>query len=437
MKALQIILYSVLSGILIFVSTPALRQLIENPNFMEFREQFIFFTGICTMIFMTTAMLISLRIPLISKYLKGLDKAYSVHKNLGLAAAVSLSFHYLAEDAPKWLYNAGLLKINENYLSENNNEFFHESGLLAALIAFFLIIILLIITQIHKIPYHWFRSTHKIFSVVYLFAAYHAVLSLIDRHWQFSLGGILLIFIIFLGIIASLVSILAKIGEKRKFSAKIVKIDIFCKNILDVYLSVENQEFKYKAGQYVFLKFSFSSEPHPFTISSFDMKRKILRFSIKDLGDFTHNLFNIAKIGDEVEVEGAYGEFLFEDDFNRQIWIAAGIGITPFMARLDYFSTNKNNKQIFLFYSSRGHKNEIFPKDLEQICSLNNVKLIHVNTLENQRITIDFIKEKSGDLENASLWFCGNENFGHSLLKWLKFSNFDMKNLHYDTFNMR
>src|SRR3546814_15622847 len=58
--------------------------------------------------------------------------------------------------------------------------------------------------------------------------------------------------------------------------------------------------------------------------------------------------------GQEVRIEGPYGCFSFDDDCARQIWIGGGIGITPFIARMQYLAQSAGGArpEIDLFYST-------------------------------------------------------------------------------------
>ncbi len=65
---------------------------------------------------------------------------------------------------------------------------------------------------------------------------------------------------------------------------------------------------------------------------------------IKELGDFTTDLYHRVKIGEEVKVEGPYGRLAF--DVNKpQIWIAGGVGVASFFAIL---ASLKSLKRILL-----------------------------------------------------------------------------------------
>jgi predicted ferric reductase len=86
------------------------------------------------------------------------------------------------------------------------------------------------------------------------------------------------------------------------------------------------------AGQFAFVSFkgAASREQHPFTISSGALRD--VRLSIKASGDYTRQLLTGVPIGSAVTVEGPYGVFDYRCGLPRQVWLAGGIGVTPFLA---------------------------------------------------------------------------------------------------------
>src|SRR3546814_8506590 len=58
--------------------------------------------------------------------------------------------------------------------------------------------------------------------------------------------------------------------------------------------------------------------------------------------------------GQEVRIECPYGCFSCDDDCARQIWIGGGIGITPFISRMQYLAQSAGGArpEIDLFYST-------------------------------------------------------------------------------------
>ncbi|MER2626046.1 MAG: hypothetical protein ABTS22_19185 [Accumulibacter sp.] len=92
------------------------------------------------------------------------------------------------------------------------------------------------------------------------------------------------------------------------------------------------------AGQFVLVAFFAGptfrgcGEFHPFTVSAIGADGQI-RIGVKALGDCTRRLQGIEP-GVPARVHGAFGTFLAERPAAAQLWLAGGIGITPFLALL-------------------------------------------------------------------------------------------------------
>lgn len=92
-------------------------------------------------------------------------------------------------------------------------------------------------------------------------------------------------------------------------------------------------------GQFVLTAFLSGSgyagcrEYHPFTVSAIEADGG-LRIGVKALGDCTRQMQSLSP-GVVARVQGPFGDFLSLQQKDRaELWIAGGIGITPFLARL-------------------------------------------------------------------------------------------------------
>jgi len=93
----------------------------------------------------------------------------------------------------------------------------------------------------------------------------------------------------------------------------------------------------HNAGQFAFVRLRAKgmAEPHPFTVAS-GPSRENLEFYIRHLGDWSDRLPDADLLGVDARVEGPYGQFEpISSHHERAVWIAGGVGITPFLAALD------------------------------------------------------------------------------------------------------
>src|SRR5690606_38744136 len=87
-------------------------------------------------------------------------------------------------------------------------------------------------------------------------------------------------------------------------------------------------------GQFGFLRMKVEGlrEPHPFTIAAGADNEGRISFVIRALGDYTSKLVSEAAPGMRADVYAPYGRFMRRSDATREIWIAGGVGISPFIA---------------------------------------------------------------------------------------------------------
>jgi len=441
-KTTQWMLGTLLVSCAIYAFSPNVSTLFANPGFWEWRHHLVFLSGVVALAFMALAMLISVRPAWFERAMGGLDKAYAIHKWAGIWAWVAVIFHWLVEHLPKWGVKGGFLappiRSGKGGLSPFAKQLV-ESGLLFADLIFFSMLALMLVALFHKIPYRFFRHTHKLFPVVFLVAAWHSVTVQLKAHWLSSPAGYGVILLALAGSIPAFISLFQCIGCTRKVKAVVARLQRHGDNMVDIHLETGAQNFTHSAGQFAFLSFERDREPHPFTIASASHE-KGLRFIIKALGDHTKKLVRHLQPGEKVKVEGPYGQFHFKDDKARQIWIAGGIGITPFMARLDELAREGGVScapAVDFWYCSMTEEENAFPEDLEALCQRSGIKLHRKVAQRGELLSAEEVVEAVGKLEEASIWFCGPQGFAKSLLRGLKERGMDERAFHCEAFEMR
>jgi len=102
---------------------------------------------------------------------------------------------------------------------------------------------------------------------------------------------------------------------------------------VDVFLKPVGKALDYRPGQFVFLAFGGVGgwERHPFTVASAPTQDR-LEVSIRAVGDYTQNLNQSLQPGTPAKAAGPFGGFDYQPGGQHQIWIAGGMGITPFMS---------------------------------------------------------------------------------------------------------
>lgn len=111
-----------------------------------------------------------------------------------------------------------------------------------------------------------------------------------------------------------------------------------------------------------------------FTISSAPFEKFIqitTRFDHLPISSFKEALWELP-IGGKIEAVGPEGEFVIRPEMKKIVWLAGGIGITPFRSMIAQMQHDKSleGKEISLLYANRDDK-IIFKDELDKIASAN------------------------------------------------------------------
>jgi len=184
------------------------------------------------------------------------------------------------------------------------------------------------------------------------------------------------------------------------------------------------------------VRFADREGPHPFTISSAWKGDGRLAFLIKGLGDYTRTLLSTLGPGSLVTVEGPYGRFTFSGTQQRQIWISAGIGITPFVSRMQQLAAWPDKKTIDLFHATAARDDHPI-EQLRRLAAAANVRLHVWVSAEEGRLTAEQIRHDLPDWKSADIWFCGPVEFGRDLRKDFVGHGLRAGSFHQELFHLR
>lgn len=409
-------------------------------GYFQFRFLANQYSGAVAMGAMSLCMLLAVRPKWLEPTLHGLDKGYRLHKWFGITALIASLTHFWFTKGTKWMVGWGWLErpnrpkrgvteLTDGFDLEHWLGSFRGIAEDVGEWAFYIALVLLVMALVKRIPYHWFVKLHKWLALAYLALVFHAVILIKFDYWSKPIGWLLAVLLL-AGSISALISLFQKIGAKQKHIGTVSHIRSLPQSgAWEMTIDTPSWQ-RHQAGQFAFVRqLQGNREAHPFTIASADSTS--LRFFIKNLGDYTAQTAQYFKPGEQVEIEGPYGCFNFEDNTATQVWIGSGIGITPFMAKLDRLSTTAHHQKIWLFYCHR-NADESLLNELRQKSAQANIELILWDSSEQGRLTATDIRQQTGDMADSSVWFCGNTSFARQLKADLK-----AKAFHQELFEMR
>jgi predicted ferric reductase len=366
-------------------------------------------------------LLLAVRHRWLENFFQGLNRVYIAHHITGGIALAFLVFHpfFLAvryldikliesfADAAKFLWPRGI-DTSLSYLEVQD-----AVSINAGIIAFWGMVVLLILTFFVKLPYRLWLFTHRFLGVAFLFALLHIVTIDSDTtqsallKWYLILWG-------FVGISAFLYrSIFGNIFIRR--SPHTVSKVMVNGPVTMIELKPIGKPIVFKPGQFIFIRFLWSKEKgiipeaHPFSIASAPQEDG-LRLYVKALGDFTSGLKTL-KEGTVAEIEGAFGRFTpARYGMASQVWIAGGIGITPFLSMAR--SLQQIPQKIFLIYSVSTRSEMVEASVLESFLPKNFSNFVFIPYITDEQdgkfLTADIVESKvDGGFADKEIFLCG------------------------------
>jgi ferredoxin-NADP reductase len=214
-----------------------------------------------------------------------------------------------------------------------------------------------------------------------------------------------------------------------KFDTQVVDIIQRTHNVRSFRLT-RPVSFIYKPGQFVFVTVKSGQElvKKPLSISSSPSETGFIEFTKK----LTVHPFSMAlgamKMGDHATIDGPYGNFTFEGEFERVGMMSGGVGITPLKGICKYCTDTLSKARITLLYGNRTEEDIIFRKEFEEMQKLNeNLKVVF--TVDEAKIgwtgkvgMIDagMVKKEIPEYLNTVFYVCGPPAMVDAMVKLLK-----------------
>lgn len=192
---------------------------------------------------------------------------------------------------------------------------------------------------------------------------------------------------------------------------------------------------KFKSGQY--LEWIVDHEKNDskgkrrfFTISS-SPSEDTISFATKFFdksSSFKNALMNLNN-GDFVFASQLSGDFILPENKNKKlVFIAGGIGITPFISMIKHLSISNDSRDVILIYSNSNIDDIPYREFLDNLEKENKLKVIYING----RIDKEFINKNITNYHDRAFYLSGPSSMVSGCKKSLK--EFGIKNIKTDYF---
>jgi predicted ferric reductase len=405
------------------------------------RQEALYLSGLLSIAMMSLAMFLSTRPAWLETPLGGMDRVYRAHKWAGILGVSFAIVHWLVEEIAGDILKA-MIGREGRVPKENFTGFLEVMRDLAKDMgewAFYLVLAMLVITLWKRFPYKPWRVLHQAMPMLYLMLALHAAMLAPTDYWTQPVGILIALFGV-AGIYGALYSLVGRIGRARQVGGTVTSIEQAAPDVLAVRCQLDDSWRGHRPGQFAFITFDEKEGAHPFTIASADRGDRSICFQIKALGDYTRTLGKQLKVGHVVRVEGPYGRFAMDrqDSSARQIWIAGGIGVTPFLAWLDSLQQSPSQASADLHYCTRDRSNDPFVGRLEASCAALPGIHLHIHGAQQGETlsAADVVSAQAGS-RRSEIWFCGPQGLAENLRKGLNATLGEKFRFHQEAFEMR
>ncbi|MCQ3936708.1 MAG: hypothetical protein DPW18_06635 [Chloroflexi bacterium] len=382
--------------------------------------------GSVVIVLMSFSLFLSTRPRWAEPYFGGLDKMYMTHRHTSTAAFLLMFVHLLT--VPLRVFDLLL----GNYL---------------AIISFLGIVAIVLPTLAPRIPflnkltgssYEGWKKLHRYIGIFFILGYLHSITvnapgASVAINWNQVF--------VFLGIGSYLYTEL--FGRFfRKYAPYVVEAVKHPNNsTTEVTLRARGKPIQHAhAGQFLFVRFPGDktlNESHPFTISSAPHEG-VIRVTVKACGDFTRHLFHNLKEGMEAIVEGAYGMFNYKTGGGKQIWVAGGIGITPFLSFLRDLKADLPY-DVHFYYTVRHEEEAVFAGEIREITAKHPRLMAHIrfSSVHGSLTVEEIVKNAGGSVDGHHVYMCGPLPMVQAFEKKFLEAGVPAANIHYEEFNFR
>jgi predicted ferric reductase len=377
------------------------------------------------MILIAMTLVLAARPRFLEPYFGGLDQMWQTHKKVSMLAFLLLIVHFFSIPKTEELVN----------------------GKPIGMVAFLGMVFLVLLTVAPRVPlisrflslnYSKWRIAHKLLGVFFILGLVHYLL--VGTISKQTVPGTYMLLWSSIGIIAFIYrQFFSRMFEpyREYVVEKVNQLNGTCEEI-----SLKpkgKQKVDFKAGQfvYVYFKCRHLREPHPFTVSS-SPQDDTLRLTVKASGDWTRYLVKNLTPDTTAAVHGGFGMFNYQDGGPEQVWIAGGIGITPFLSWVRDLN-GQLDADVDFFYGVRGEADALFWDEFKAVNDAYNNFRAHLqySSRAGHLSPEDIAEMSQGNIANKHIYMCGPIKMTEGFAQSFKEMGVPAGQIHYEEFNFR
>jgi predicted ferric reductase len=206
----------------------------------------------------------------------------------------------------------------------------------------------------------------------------------------------------------------------------------------EVSLDPVREPIAFRPGQFIVLSFGGTGgwQRHPFSVASGPSERR-LEVSIRAVGDYTQDLHDKLRPGTPAKVVGPFGGFDYRRGGREQIWIAGGIGITPFMSWIRSID-DSFDRSVDLYYSVRKQAEALYLDEIEVAAKRHTTLRTRVIDTEHEGV-LTAARAVNGHARGANVWIymCGPPSMMTALAQGFRALGVPSSQVRWEQFEIR
>ncbi len=390
--------------------------------------------GLVGMAMLSMSFLLSARFRWMEDFFGGLDGVYRTHHRMGLAAFGLLVIHPFAL-ALRFLPSSPERAIG--FVFPGHARWAVDVGVYA----FWLLVLLVILTLLRRVPYDTWKVTHKALGLVLMGGAVHMWFVESTRGLNVAVAENTGLWLYMTGLIglgfAGAVYKIIVLPLRPKLRYTVSAVQRLNEEVLEVELQPQEETLDFVPGQFVFVTFhsdDLTREAHPYTLCS-PAAAETLTITVKALGDYTRQLYERLSPGVEASIEGPYGRFDYRDGGDRQIWIAGGVGVAPFVSwARNMVHAEDATHEVDFYYCVHDRTDAVYLEEFETIDRiLPGVEVVLVCSVEDGHLHARDVE----DVEGADIFLCGPARLTYDLRRQFRRRGVPDNRIHFEDFEFR
>lgn len=373
--------------------------------------------------------ILSLRHYKIESWLHGLDKVNRLHAKNGKLSFWLIVLHPILLGLGRWMKGKSATTVWD----------WSSFVIIAGIVAMIGLILATVVAIYSHIRHQAWIQIHRYFGWLIPLFFIHGLLA----RGQIVKIPLLFLYIALLGVCSFSAFLYRSVFWKRfvkRYTYEIAERNSLNNSIAEIVLRPKGISMHFTEGQFAYVSFEadgIDAEPHPFSFSNAH-NGPYIRFMIKSLGDDTRRFQSLQK-GTKVYLEGPYGRFNYRTVANRkQVWVAGGIGITPFLSMARSFTGN-DSYDIHFFYGTDSLEESVFLGEFIDVTRRlpESFKTSVVAKNISGFVTIELLKNSLDNLSSYDFFICGPPIMMKTLTHDLINSGVNPEMIHSEQFTFR